>query len=659
MDTFLVQVNKDGGYSNIMSNRRYENPVWANKPRDTDHGEVKSGDQLLIYCTQDVPMYDMSLAFSVAVKRVSSDNVTFYLDEPQYFQYPLKYLEIRDRMHRGSLPDVFRKCGQQGFNITRLEPHAVQQILRLIQPRESYELLASPWDEFVKLAQEFIVTGQLENQEIEYKVKIANKLEVARNAVLSGADNWSELLGNALASEQGHPMDWRAGSRFRQWCTDDPYNALRALQAIWAQDDSSVAERIRAFGDMLPNSVIKGTGTRMRAISVLLMSLDVRKHPPYMWTPFTVAYRYTGYAEVGWNRNEAGQYEHAMGFLDRFIDEAAERGLTLRHRLDAQSVVWAIHDRLISTEDEPAPTSPEPETDLQELAEETYLPVSFLEEIKTLLEEKKQVIFQGPPGTGKTFIAQKLARCLAGSEDRVTLVQFHPSYAYEDFVQGFRPKTMKNGQPGFELRDGPLLRAAKQAESEPDWSHYLIIDEINRGNLAKVLGELYFLLEYRDKGIALQYSDERSDKLFSLPDNLYIIGTMNTADRSIARVDMALRRRFYFVEFHPVENPIDSVLRNWLQENVAEMEWVADVVERVNEKLKDDRHAAIGPSYFMKEGLDEAGVERIWKHSVLPYIEELRFGESESLKDFDLDKLRPKGTPKNGENSAESGVNTE
>ena len=122
--------------------------------------------------------------------------------------------------------------------------------------------------------------------------------------------------------------------------------------------------------------------------------------------------------------------------------------------------------------------------------------------------------------------------------------------------------------------------------------------------------------------------------------NLYIIGTMNTADRSIALVDMALRRRFYFVEFHPDEQPVKSVLRRWLQLKTPGMEWVADVVERANELLSDDRHAAIGPSYFMKAGLDKASVERIWKHSVLPYIKERLFGEGGRLGEFDLDELR-------------------
>ena len=277
-----------------------------------------------------------------------------------------------------------------------------------------------------------------------------------------------------------------------------------------------------------------------------------------------------------------------------------------------------------------------PTCDLNELADKLILPVDFLENIQTLLEDKKQVIFQGPPGTGKTYVAQKLAEHLAGSDQRVTLVQFHPSYAYEDFVQGFRPKTTDDGQPGFDLRDGPLLRAADRAGQEPNAKHFLVIDEINRGNLAKVFGELYFLLEYRDSEMDLQYSDEP----FSLPGNLYIIGTMNTADRSIAMVDLALRRRFYFVEFHPEDDPVKSVLRNWLLDKAPDMKWVADVVERANDHLREDRHAAIGPSYFMKDGLNNDMVERIWRHSVLPYIEERLYGNEDRLAVFDLDSLR-------------------
>ena len=282
--------------------------------------------------------------------------------------------------------------------------------------------------------------------------------------------------------------------------------------------------------------------------------------------------------------------------------------------------------------------------DLSSLADELLLDLDFLKEIRTLLEDRRQIVFQGPPGTGKTYVAQKLAECLAGSPDRVTIVQFHPSYAYEDFVQGFRPTLLDRGQAGFELSKGPLREAAERAEEEPDVKHFLIIDEINRGNLAKVFGELYFLLEYRDKKIRLQY--DRTE--FGLPANLYIIGTMNTADRSIALVDLALRRRFYFISFDPHEPPVDGLLERWLAEKAPGMEWVADAVAKAN-GLLDSRHAAIGPSYFMKERLDEDAVERIWKHSVMPYIEEHLFGEPDRLKDFELDALRNQS----GENTGE------
>ncbi len=289
---------------------------------------------------------------------------------------------------------------------------------------------------------------------------------------------------------------------------------------------------------------------------------------------------------------------------------------------------------------EPTPTERASllETDVTKLADELLYRAADLSTIAILLEDKGQVIFQGPPGTGKTYAARELARFLAGSHERVTLVQFHPSYAYEDFVQGYRPRLTSSGQAGFELRDGPLVDAARKARDEPDSRHFLIIDEINRGNLAKVFGELYFLLEYRDEDMTLQYAGDR-DEPFSLPENLYIIGTMNTADRSIALVDLALRRRFHFVEFHPDKPPVAGLLERWLKRNTEDMAWVVDLVKRANAKL-DDRQAAIGPTYFMKKDLSEEKVRLIWEHNVLPYVEEHLYGETDRLAEFDLEKLR-------------------
>ena len=495
------------------------------------------------------------------------------------------------------------------------------------------------WDEFVKQARACADTGQLDSQENDYKVEIGRELAEARKAVIANADSWFETLNRSLPN---NPLTWRSRLNLLNWAERSKAEALRALQAIWTRDISSVDERIRSFSDLFPSSEFSGTGTRVRYISVLLMGLDVHKYPPFQTTIFQEAYNRTGYGQPEKNADEAALYEHALGFLDLFMEEAAERGLELRHRLDAQSLVWMILRDHIEPDPEPPPDP------LTCLAAELLLPPDFLKEIESLLKEKKQVIFQGPPGTGKTFVAQKLAERLAGSKERVTLVQFHPSYAYEDFVQGYRPSLLK-GQPGFELKDGPLLTAAEQARGMPEEDHFLVIDEINRGNLAKVFGELYFLLEYRDQKMRLLY---QTDKEFSLPENLYILGTMNTADRSIALVDLALRRRFYFVEFHPDDEPIKDLLRNWLQANASDMKWVADVIDLVNKKLEDDRHVAIGPSYFMGTDdkgnavvRDEVSVRRIWKHSVLPYIEEHLFGNLDSLDEWDLDKLLKQAKP--------------
>jgi hypothetical protein len=272
---------------------------------------------------------------------------------------------------------------------------------------------------------------------------------------------------------------------------------------------------------------------------------------------------------------------------------------------------------------------PEPEG-LSRLADELLLEREYLERVQRLLEDKPQAIFYGPPGTGKTYVARKLAQFFAGSDGAIKLVQFHPSYAYEDFVEGYRPT-----EGGFALMDGPLKEIAAQAEADPGSLYVLIIDEINRGNVAKVFGELYFLLEYRDEAVRMQYSHAP----FSLPRNLWIIATMNTADRSIALIDAALRRRFYFVPFFPDEPPVRGLLGRWLQRNKPDFGWVADVVEIANERLAD-RQAAVGPSYFMKATLTEEWVELIWEHSVIPYLAEQFLGQEEELKRFDLEVLR-------------------
>lgn len=260
-----------------------------------------------------------------------------------------------------------------------------------------------------------------------------------------------------------------------------------------------------------------------------------------------------------------------------------------------------------------------------ELAATLHMDRAPLQEMVDLLQARQQVVLYGPPGTGKTYLALKLARHLAGPGDRsrVQLVQFHPSYAYEDFFEGFRPKET-GGQATFELQPGPLRRIAAAAAGSPDKAYVLVIDELNRANLAKVFGELYFLLEYREESIQLQY---RPSEPFRLPANLFFIATMNTADRSIASLDAAMRRRFSFVELHPDTEPVSGLLPRWLTAR-GHGHRRARLLAALNAAIEEqDRDLRIGPSYLMRaEAADEQGLCLVWKHDILPLLEEQYYG---------------------------------
>ncbi|MDP9250261.1 MAG: AAA family ATPase, partial [Chloroflexota bacterium] len=260
-----------------------------------------------------------------------------------------------------------------------------------------------------------------------------------------------------------------------------------------------------------------------------------------------------------------------------------------------------------------------------ELAKQLFVDVSWLNETIDLLREKKQIVLYGPPGTGKTYLGVELALYLTeqtGGEYR--LVQFHPSYAYEDFFEGFRPQEgVAAGTIAFALEPGPFKLLAEEALDNPGHAYVLVIDEINRANLAKVFGELYFLLEYRDRAVTLQYSPTQE---FRLPANVFLIGTMNTADRSIALVDSAMRRRFAWQGLFPGEPPVADMLRRWLEEHHLPLDR-ADLLDRLNERVAD-RDGAIGPSYLMTQSVaSEDGLQRVWKHQILPLLEERHVGE--------------------------------
>ncbi|MGW4369801.1 McrB family protein [Nocardia takedensis] len=304
-----------------------------------------------------------------------------------------------------------------------------------------------------------------------------------------------------------------------------------------------------------------------------------------------------------------------------------------------QNIVAARSEKKPMTEEVHAMQFPVPTPDL---ADGLFIDHAWLVEMTEELRDKGQLILYGPPGTGKTHLAMEVADFLVEQSGSGThLVQFHPSYAYEDFFEGLRPRVeTSEGTVSFAVHKGPLRLLAQEAEGNPSGVYVLVIDEINRANLAKVFGELYFLLEYRDRAVRLQYSPEEE---FRLPPNLYVIGTMNTADRSIAMVDAAMRRRFTWMGLFPGEPPVDGMLRRWLAANDIPLDR-ADLLDALNDQI-GDRDAAVGPSYLMTaRAASDEGLARIWKHQILPLLEERHMGEVIDMqRTYGLEALR-KGT---------------
>lgn len=251
--------------------------------------------------------------------------------------------------------------------------------------------------------------------------------------------------------------------------------------------------------------------------------------------------------------------------------------------------------------------------------------------LRSLLLTKKNVILQGAPGVGKTFIAKRLAFSLMGEKDteRVKMVQFHQSYGYEDFVMGFRPT-----ETGFSLKKGVFYEFCRHA-AEDDRPCFFIIDEINRGNLSKIFGELFMLIENDKRGVELQllYADEQ----FSIPSNVHIIGMMNTADRSLAMLDYALRRRFAFFDIPPAF--ASAGFRAYkAQVNNPKFDRLIDTVERLNEVIADDillgEGFCIGHSYFCtKATVNDEWMQSVVEFELIPLLKEYWFDEPGKVKD--------------------------
>ncbi len=272
----------------------------------------------------------------------------------------------------------------------------------------------------------------------------------------------------------------------------------------------------------------------------------------------------------------------------------------------------------------PLPTNAKKEIyNKKKFLNEVFISFDDYDQLEILLLRKKNLILQGAPGVGKTFAARRLAYAIMGEKDdsRVMQVQFHQNYSYEDFVMGYKP----NEDSGFEMKNGIFYRFCKRAAADKDHKYFFIIDEINRGNLSKIFGELLMLIEndYRDKPIQLSYKDEQ----FSVPNNLYLIGMMNTADRSLAMIDYALRRRFSFFEMKPgFESPqFEDYVKS---QTIPHLDKLVKAIIELNKVIESDDSLGsgfcIGHSYLCN--LDNSiDLKNIVEYDIIPMLKEYWF----------------------------------
>jgi hypothetical protein len=293
---------------------------------------------------------------------------------------------------------------------------------------------------------------------------------------------------------------------------------------------------------------------------------------------------------------------------------------------EALDALFGFFD-VVTSADKKGPPPPSENYLIDDFSKETGYDTAVIEGWQRQLMRKRHLIFQGPPGTGKTFVAQKLARLMtSGTKGFSEIVQFHPAYSYEDFVQGLKPKPAASGI-AFEIEPGRFLRFCKRAEEAgEDNPCVLLIDEINRANLPRVFGELLYLLEYRESSVPLA----AGGSLFKIPKNVFIVGTMNTADRSIALVDFALRRRFHFVRLRPEYD----ILERHLVSNGLPASSLVSVLREINENI-DDPNYALGISYFMAgAGNLKPSLPDIWKGEIEPYLEEYFYDKPSKLQEY-------------------------
>lgn len=466
--------------------------------------------------------------------------------------------------------------------------------------------------------------------------RLPNASQIGENLRKGGLQDVRSCLANLSGGRWGlaqmlwipRAVEYGLGDELR-----DAFRGLIGEGALAARVDGfrdalyGIQERLRERGGFERN-------WRLLTVSLSFVAAWLGAYDPscytfYAYKPVKQAFEDFGVQWPSESLTAGGKYEVVCSFMAGVLDELRRAGLPAKDLIDAQSFVWW---RAQPTARLPGKKPIDLATLSHDLAKRVLWPVERAERLLRLVERSRQLLFEGPPGTGKTFVAVGLARLLAAEEEenRVRVVQFHPSYAYEDFIEGIRPRVGSDAASlTYEIRRGVFLDLVEQARQYPDETFVLVIDEMNRANLPRVLGELLYALEYRgpENPFRLPYSG-REDHV---PENIVLIGTMNSADRSIALVDAAIRRRFRHVWFAP--DP--EVLRRWLRANgrseVADL--AAERLEKLNallaEWLGPDR--LVGHTYLMREDLTEEGLQAVWEEDIEPVLREHLYNRAGAL----------------------------
>jgi hypothetical protein len=425
---------------------------------------------------------------------------------------------------------------------------------------------------------------------------------------------------------------------------------LRAAFQTLMSEELSLAERVDGFREQLyaTQVLLKERGgfqanwnliaISMNFVAMLLGGYDPENYIFYAYGKLRKAFTDFG---AEWPKGSAGhKYTVVCDFAKDVGQALAAAGVKVKDLIDVQGFLWVRGEPgkpspPSNGDNNKPPRRPKPSVDLEQaakdLAAETYWPVERARKLVHMTDRWGQLLFQGPPGTGKTHVAKLLANLLGGEEEgRSATVQFHPSYAYEDFVEGIRPKVTSDEKALlYEVRPGIFLQLVNRARKYSEERFFLIIDEMNRANVPRVLGELLFALEYRgDKGsVELPYSGAK----MWVPENIKIIGTMNSADRSIALVDAAVRRRFRHVDF----SPDPEAARSWLKDhdNAEIADEAAERLSKLNATLRGvlDIDRLIGHSYLMRDDLTAVGFESVWDEDIEPVLREHLYNQPEEL----------------------------